>query len=137
MSAYKSPKTPVNAPVHEVYTFLGNFNNFGGLMPEDQISDWKSTETDCSFSIKGMGEFGLRMSEKIQDQKIVIVPDGPKKLPIELNLICEMRATDVQNTEAEIRIEANLPVMIAMMAGRPLQNLVNILAERLQSKFSK
>lgn len=137
MSTYKSPQTPITAPVEEVFRFLGNFNNFGGLMPADQISDWKSTENECSFSIKGMGEFGLRISEKVVNEKIIIVPDGPKKLPVDLNLICEMKAVDEQNTEAGIRIEADIPAMIAMMAGRPLQNLVNILAERLQAKFSK
>lgn len=137
MSEYKSPKTPVNASVHEVYNFLGNFNNFGGLMPQQQISNWKSTENECSFTIQGMGNFGLRISEKVPDTRIVMVPETEKKIPINFNLICEMAPAGELSTEAQIRIEADLPAMIAMMAGKPLQNLVNILAQRLQEHFAK
>lgn len=137
MSNYKSPKTLVNAPIKEVYSFLGNFNNFGQLMPQQQISNWKSTEDTCSFTVQGMGDFGLKISEKIPETKIVMVPEAKKPLPITFNLICDLASLTESTTEAVIRIEADLPAMIALMAGRPLQNLVNILAQRLQEHFAR
>lgn len=120
----------------EVFQFLGNFNNFEELMPKEQVSNWKSTEDECSFTVSGMGELGLSMSERIPESKIVIVPSAGKPLPIRFNLICEMKALGENETEVQIRIDADLPVMIAMMAGRPLQNLVNILAMRLQDYYA-
>lgn len=137
MSDYKSPKTPIDASIKEVFSFLGNFNNFGTLMPQQQISNWKSTEDACSFTVQGMGDFGLKISEKIPETKIVMVPDAVKKLPINFNLICDLAPIDDVTTEAVIRIDADLPAMIAMMAGKPLQNLVNILAQRLQEHYIK
>ena len=137
MQEYKSPKTPVEANISDIFAFLSNFNNFEGLMPQQQITNWKSTEESCSFTVQGMGDFGLKIKEKIPETKIIIVPDTAKPIPVSFNLICELAHMTDETTEAMIRIEADLPVMIAMMAGKPLQNLVNILAERLQQYFKK
>jgi carbon monoxide dehydrogenase subunit G len=136
MSDYKSPLTPVKASNTEVFQFLGNFNNFENLMPKEQVTNWQSTEDSCSFTVQGMGELGLMISEKIPESKIVIVPDAGKPLPIKFNLVCEMKALAEKETEVLIRIDADLPPMIALMAGRPLQNLVNILAQRLQEYYA-
>lgn len=137
MQDYKSPKTPVDADISDVFAFLSNFNNFENLMPQQQISNWKSTEESCSFTVQGMGDFGLKIQEKIPETKIIIVPDTAKPIPISFNLICDLAHLPAEQTEAVIRIEAELPAMIALMAGKPLQNLVNILALRLQEYFAK
>jgi carbon monoxide dehydrogenase subunit G len=138
MNNYKSPLTPVKASNLEVFAFLSDFNNFEGLMPKEQITNWKSTTDKCSFTVQGMGEMGLMISEKVPESKIVIVPDKEgKPLPIKFNLICEMKPLTDKETEVQMRIEADLPAMIALMAGRPLQNLVNILAMRLQEYYEK
>jgi hypothetical protein len=131
-----SPQTLVPAPQAEVYQFLGNFNNFANLMPE-QVTNWKSTDDTCSFTIQGMGEFGLKMVERIPSSRISIEPSMDKPLPITFMLICLLAEMPESKTEALIKIETEMPPMIAMMAGRPLQNLVNVLAQRLQEHFSK
>ena len=137
MHTYSSPHTPVKASNHEVFVFLSDFNNFENLMPKEQVTNWKSTTDKCSFTVQGMGEMGLMITEKTEDAKIVIIPDKEgKPLPIKFNLICEMKPLAETETEVDIRIEADLPPMIAMMAGRPLQNLVNILALRLQEYYA-
>lgn len=136
MSEYKSPNTLVQSSISEVYAFLSNFNNFEGLMPEQQISNWKSNEDSCTFTVQGMGDFGLKISEKIPETRIVIIPNAGKPIPISFNLICELGYKSADTTDALIKIEADLPAMIALMAGRPLQNLVNILASRLQDYYA-
>jgi hypothetical protein len=137
MQDYKSPKTPIDADISDVFAFLSNFNNFENLMPQQQISNWNSTEDSCTFTVQGMGDFGLKIQEKIPETKIIIVPNTAKPIPINFNLICELGHLSDEKTEAVIRIEADLPAMIALMAGKPLQNLVNILVLRLQEHFTK
>jgi carbon monoxide dehydrogenase subunit G len=134
-SDISSPATRVTAQQEDVFAFLSDFNNFSGLMP-DQVSNWKSTQDNCSFTIQGMGEFGLKITEKVPPSKIVIVPDTGKPIPFTFHLICEMSDAGGGHTEAVIRILADMPPMIAMMAGRPLQNLVNVLAQKLQEHFA-
>ncbi len=137
MQEYKSPKTPIDADISDVFAFLSDFNNFENLMPQQQITNWKSTDDRCSFTVQGMGDFGLKIQEKIPETKIIIVPDTAKPIPITFNLICELGHLADEKTEAIIRMEAELPAMIALMAGKPLQNLVNILVLRLQEHFQK
>lgn len=105
-------------------------------MPE-QVSNWKSTEDSCSFTIQGMGDFGLKIIERVPEVRIVIVPDTGKPIPFTFDLICEMSPAGSENCEATIRINTEMPPMIAMMATRPLQNLVNVLAQKLQEHFGK
>jgi len=123
------------APVSTVFEFLSNFNNFSNLMPE-QVTNWESTADNCSFTIQGMGDFGLKIAEKVKDSLIVIIPDAGKPIPFTFKLICELSPLPEDTTEALIRIDTEMPPMIAMMAGRPLQNLVNVLAQRLQEYYS-
>jgi hypothetical protein len=134
-SEIKSPQTKIESPVSSVYAFLSNFNNFSNLMPE-QVTNWKATDESCSFTIQGMGDFGLKISERIADKLIVIIPDVGKPIPFTFKLICELSPLPEDKTDALIRIETEMPPMIAMMAGRPLQNLVNILAQRLQEYYA-
>jgi len=134
-SEIKSPHTPVQAPAAKVYAFLSDFNNFSELMPE-QVTNWKSTADSCSFTIQGMGDFGLKISEKFPDTRIIIVPDIGKPIPFTFNLICDIKPLTEASSEALITIESEMPPMIAMMASRPLQNLVNILAMKLQDHFA-
>jgi hypothetical protein len=131
----KSPQTQIEAPVSTVYAFLCNFNNFSNLMPE-QVTNWKSTPESCSFTIQGMGDFGLKISERVTDRLIVIIPDIGKPMPFAFKLICELASLPENKTDALIEIDTEMPPMIAMMAGRPLQNLVNVLAQRLQEYYA-
>jgi hypothetical protein len=135
-SEIKSPNTIVDAPVSRVYAFLSDFNNFSNLMPE-QVTNWKSTEDTCSFTIQGIGDFGLKISEKVPESRIVILPDAGKKIPFIFQLICELVAVPEEKTDALIKVESEMPPMIGMMANRPLQNLVNVLAQKLQDYFAK
>ena len=65
MTRIESDKVTVNKTSEEIYTFLSNFNNFQKLMPE-QVTNWQSTEEDCSFTIAGMASLGMKIVEKIE-----------------------------------------------------------------------
>ena len=113
----------------KVFTFLSNMNNFEQLMPE-QVINWKSTETTCSFTIKGMTDLSLSISEKIPYSKIVIIPG--EKAPFMFNLICLINENSTNNSTVQIVFQAELSTMMEMLAKNPLQNFVNALASKLK-----
>ena len=113
----------------KVFTFLSNMNNFEKLMPE-QVINWKSTETTCSFTIKGMTDLSLSISEKIPYSKIVIIPG--EKAPFMFNLICLINENSTNNSTVQIVFQAELSTMMEMLAKNPLQNFVNALASKLK-----
>lgn len=113
----------------KVFTFLSNMNNFEKLMPE-QVINWNSTETNCSFTIKGMTDLSLSISEKIPYSKIVIIPGD--KAPFMFNLICLINENSTNNSTVQIVFQAELSTMMEILAKNPLQNFVNALASKLK-----
>lgn len=136
MSEIKSEKRTISSKPEPVYDFLADFNNFEKLMPA-QVTNWSSETDKCAFTIQGIGEVKLRMIEKEPYSRIVIIPEAGTKIPFTFRLICLLSSTEPSATECVIKIEHEMPVMIAMMAGRPLQNLVDILSAKLKERFDK
>ena len=59
----ETPWKSISASQEDVYTFLSDLNNLEKLMPE-QVINWKSSQDDCSFTIKGMADMTLNIVEK-------------------------------------------------------------------------
>ncbi len=97
--------------------------------------NWKSTEDSCSFTIKGMTDLSMKISEKVLYSKINIIP-GEKTL-FNFNLICQLQETKTNLTFAQIIFSAELNAMMEMLTGKPLQNFVNMLASKLKELCDK
>ncbi len=136
MGQIKSDKTIINSSVEKVYNFLSDFNNFKDLMPE-QVKNWTSTEDTCSFEVSGMGQLALRIVEKVPYSKIRILPETGTKLPFTFELISHLDKINDGETSSEFIFEHEMPMMISMMASRPLQNLVDILGKKLKEHCEK
>jgi len=128
MASFKSDKITINRSDEEIYSFLSDFNNFEKLMPE-QVTNWKSTNDSCSFTIQGMADLAMKMGERIEFSKVTYVSDGNKPFAFDLNTELNV---DGDKTETQIILRADLNPMLKMMASRPLQNFVNLLVNKLK-----
>jgi carbon monoxide dehydrogenase subunit G len=128
MTRLESDQVTVNKTAKEIFDFLSDFNNYQRLMPE-QVTDWKSTSDECSFTIKGMASLGMKMKEKIPYSSIVIERNG--KAPFDFFLSCEI---EDMNAQSKVRLffDADLNPMLKMMASKPLTNFLNLLASKLK-----
>jgi hypothetical protein len=126
---FQSHKVELPVPVEKAYLFLFDLNNLHQLMPE-QVINWQSSEDSCSFDIKGMAHISLKRGETIQDclVRIISMPENPIDLEIRGNL---EKLTDMQ-ASAMVELTADLSPMLQLMVSGPLQNLVNIMADRLK-----
>jgi len=127
-------KVSLNANRKKVFEFLSDFNNYEKLMPE-QIINWKSTENDCSFTVSGMADLSLKFEEKNPPDNIKISPNGKVPFTFSLLLKLEEDSLNEQKTTAGVDVDANVNPMLAMMVKRPLENLVNVMAENLNKIF--
>ncbi len=114
--------TLINKPVEEVYTFLSDLNNHEQLMP-DNIYNWVSTADEASFTIKNMAKLALRISQRIENKELVSVPS--EEAPFAITLRWKVEPTSETTTTATFLIEAELNMMMKMMASGPLQKLVD------------
>jgi hypothetical protein len=119
-------------PVEKAFSFLRDLNNLQKLMPE-QIINWQSTEDACSFDIKGMAHISLKRAEAIPDSLIRII--SKPENPIDLEIRGNFEKYTGNQTTAWIELTADLSPMLQLMVTGPLQNLVNIMAEKLRGQF--
>jgi len=112
----------VNKPLSEVYQFLADLNNHEKLMPEN-IYNWSSTADEARFTIKNMAKLALKVSDRVENETIVCIP--AEETPFEIKLSWKTEQVSPSETKATFVIEAQLNMMMKMMASGPLQKLVD------------
>ena len=119
----------INKPVQEVYDFLKNLEHHEQLMP-DNIQDWKATVDEASFAIKNMARLSIKVNERIENTQITAIPND--KAPFDINLNWKLSRLSDDTTTASFVINADLNMMLKMIASTPLQKLVDFQVNKLQ-----
>lgn len=112
--------TRIKRPVKEIYDFLADMNNHERLVPEDEITDWSSTTDEASFTVRNMLKLSLKMGDHVTDKKITLIPAAKPPFNIEMSWELE---NDGEYTDVVFTIDADLNMMLKMMASGPLQKL--------------
>jgi carbon monoxide dehydrogenase subunit G len=128
---FLSHKVQLGVPSEKAFAFLSDLNNLEHLMPE-QVINWQSTETSCSFDIKGMAHINLERAETVP-YKMIRISSGTDN-PIDIEFRCNLEPVLTDQTTAWIELTADLSPMLKMLASGPMQNLVNIMADKLSAE---
>ena len=134
MTKLESDIVEIKNSLEEVYSFLSNLNNFEKLMPE-QVVNWKSTEDSCSFTIKGMADLNMSISEKIPYSKVVLISGD--KAPFNFTLTCQLHEQKENQLTAHIIFNAELSTILELLAKNPLRNFINMLKSKLKELGDK
>jgi carbon monoxide dehydrogenase subunit G len=128
----ESARVIVKADQKKVAAFLRDSQNLIHLLPKDQFSDWKSTETECSFKVQGGVTISLIQNGSEDDVKIFMKSGEKSPFPFTLTLNLEAQDT---STEGYIVFDGDLNVFLRMMVEKPLTALFNIMSENLKAHF--
>lgn len=120
MTNFKSTIT-LPLPVERVYGFLEDCNNHEQLQPEN-IYNWSSTHDEASFTIKNMAKLSLKVVERMENSSIRFEPGD--EAPFQVSLTWLLRPID-SGTEVTLQLDAELNMMMKMMASGPLQKLID------------
>ncbi len=131
MTRIESDKKIVNSSENKIYNFLSNFNNFEALMP-DKVVDWKSDNDSCSFTISGLASLGMKIVEKEPYNYIKIVDEG--KVPFKFEFYVNIKSISENKSEVHLIFDADLNMMLKMMAVKPLKNFLNMLVDELDKQ---
>jgi len=128
----ESKKVSIKAPRKEVFDFVSDLNNFKELLPMDKISDWESNKDYCSFKIQGTATIDLQ-KENVEEPSLIQLKGGEKApFPIALDIFFD-EADSVTEVYQNVVVEVN--PFLKMMVQKPLTNLFDFIADRLQEKF--
>jgi len=120
----------IDESVDRVFAFLADCTNHEQLMPEN-IQDWASTRDQASFTIQNMVKLVLKVDRRIENREVVFVP--VEKAPFDVTLRWETTSQGDGQTLARLIVEADLNMMMKMVAAKPLQKLVDYQVDRLKS----
>ena len=125
-----SGKTEILRSAEDIFVFLNDFQNFEKLMPK-KISNWSASSTNCSFEINGMATIELKISEVIPCSLIIMETEGKSPFPFELK--SHIEKNDALSAFVNFEVEAKLSPLMLPMVKKPLQQLVDVLGERLKN----
>lgn len=117
----------------KVYIFLTDFNNFKNLIPEDKVSNWKSDENSCSFSVNPIGETGIKIIEK--DPFKLVKLKSLESDKFNFTFWVQLKMLEEKDTRIKLTLQADLNPMVQMMAKKPLQEFLDKLIDQLE-KYS-
>lgn len=123
-------KAVINKPASEVYSFLEDLNNHQQLMPEN-IYNWSSTKDEARFTIQNMAKLALKVSSRVQNKEIVVVPAEEAPFPLELKW--NIADNGDGTSTAFYTISAELNMMMKMLASGPLQKLADHETQKLKA----
>ena len=131
MTSFES-NTFLNKPIEEVYAFLEDCNNHEKLQP-DNVYNWSSTKDEATFTIKNMSKLALKVKEREENVAIRFVPASETPFDLSLNWLLSQKEG---KTEVRLELNAELNMMMKMMASGPLQKLIDFQIKRLTDIFS-
>ena len=129
MAIFKGPEVVIeNLSAKELFNKLSDLSNLKEIMPPE-IEDFKSDRDNCSFKMQGMPKINLTLTEKTPFTRIALSANNS---PIDFCLECNI--TDFEEKcQARLEVNAELNMMMKMMAEKPINNFLKILSERLQT----
>ena len=89
----------------------------------DNIYNWSSTADEARFTIQNMAKLALKISQRIENKEVVCIP--AEDAPFEIVLRWRVEEKGENLTMATFVIEAQLNMMMKMMASGPLKKLVD------------
>lgn len=132
MTHIESPEISLPVAPDTVYTFLSSLSNHKEIMPA-QVKDFTGDTDTCAYTIENTGSLQLKVEERIGNAKIKIVPNG--KVPFVFDLTWHI-TPEGSGCKVKAVIQAELNMMLRMLAEKPLTNFISLQAENLRKKFT-
>ncbi|HBZ67913.1 MAG TPA: hypothetical protein DEO70_13855 [Bacteroidales bacterium] len=131
MTIIKSNRESIGAPAEAIFNLLADYRNFNELLPE-QVTNWKVSGDACSFTIKGMADISLKISQRLPNTQVIY--SSLNASPFSFELVFNIEANSLSSfITCEFRGDLN--PMLQMLAKAPLQNFVNMILDRLKFHF--
>lgn len=120
-------KIIVNKSINELVEMLKNPEDYKNLMP-DSLQSFESREDGFKFSLKGMPEIALKISE-VSDNQIVLQSASSS---LDFSLKGAMKPVSENQSEVQLLFDGKFNPFIKMMVEKPLQNFINSLSDNIE-----
>jgi carbon monoxide dehydrogenase subunit G len=129
MTNFESTSKTILADRKQVFEFLSDISNFATLVPEGKVRDFESGRDYARFHVDGLGEVGIRIVSDNPYDTITFGSEG--SVPFRFSLQVNLTENDPGMTVMSLSMDADLNVMMKMMAKKPLEDGIEMVATRL------
>lgn len=132
MKTYESHINKVNANAAAIYSVLSDMSNIEKireLIPQDKVQEMESAPDYIRIKVDGLGQkIVFRIVDRIENDTVKF---GVENLPVEGNLWIQIKQVAPMDSRIKVTLKAELPMMIAMMAGKKIQQGIDQAADML------
>jgi len=128
-----SDKVNVTTTPEIIINFLKDANNLIHLLPQDNISDFKSSEQECSFKVQGGITISLIEDGTEGVEKLFLKSGEKSPFPFRLTININQKE---EITEGYIHFDGEVNMFLKMMVEKPLTNLFNYMSNKLMEKYA-
>ena len=125
----QSETHPTDSSLKILFEFLGNFKNFHSILPHDKVENFKFSDSECSFHIKGITPMTVKLADKKEFEYILFSSDGLGKFNFKLKVFFIGEASIKGKCRVELFGDLN-PVIIKWVENA-LTQLVNTMSLKL------
>lgn len=133
-TSFESRVIPLKAAGADVYSFASDIRNFERFLPGGSVSEFKISETNCSFNVPSIGSVVVELIDKNPTDKIVF-----KTMLFGSNeffLTLRIDGREELESSAHMDIKAKLNPVLKMMVDDPIKRFLNLLADEME-KFTE
>jgi hypothetical protein len=136
MTKIESKKIDIYSPAEKIFDFLADFTHFSLLLP-DKVENWKATKDKCSFTLTGLSDFGMQISQRNPYSSIQIINDEEIKMPVKFEFVWLFTNEELSKTRVQAVFNLDINPMMLMMVKKPLSNFMDVLVDKLKEKMEE
>jgi len=114
----------------KIFNFLSDLNNLETMVPKDNLSSWEFNKDNCRLGISGIGQIGLKITEKEPYKLIKLMSDGESLYTFTLWI--QLKQVSEKETRAKVTLQAELNPFLQALAQKPLQKFIDALADKMK-----
>ena len=134
MLKIKSEEFTFNGKQADCIDFLSDLNNYKNLFPKDKIKNWKSEENYCEFNLQNAYTLEI-LKESVSENNIFLKSGGKSPFSFEIKIQVNKKSHNI--CSAQIASEANVSAILKTIIGKPLNELFNHMASKIEESISK
>ena len=114
--------------------FSFRFEQLQNLFPKDKIKNWKSEENYCEFNLQNAYTLEI-LKESVTENNIFLKSGGKSPFLFEIKIEVNEKSNNI--CSAHIASEANVSAILKTIIGKPLNELFNHMASKIEESISK
>lgn len=123
----------LSAPMNQVRDFLSDPKNLILLLPSDKVSEFESTDSDCSF--KAQGGISIHLVFARKETHSIHYQSGAGS-PFAFHLTVHLEEQN-PHCSGHLVFEGKVNGFLKMMIEKPLQSLFNEMGLKLKEHFQQ